>query len=116
MDFGLLRFGQEDALYEIMLTYNPVEHVTAFEDGRVHGTFTQAGTFSAEPLDPTGQDTGGHFAVWGGFNQNNKSVNGTYTFNATGRFDDGSRLSVHAVDHFNETTTGTAFFFSRCRA
>lgn len=56
---GLLRFGQEDALYEIMLTYNPVEHVPAFEDGRVHGTFTQAGTFSAEPLDPTGQDTGG---------------------------------------------------------
>ena len=107
---------EEGALYEITVTYNLVEHVTAFDDGRVHATFTQAGTFSAEPLDPTGQGATGHFAVWGGFNQNNKSANGTFTFNVTGRFEDGSRLSVHAVDHFNETPTGAEFFFTRCRA
>jgi hypothetical protein len=103
------------ATHEITITYNLIEHVTEFGDGRVHFTFTQTGTFEAVALEPGGLDASGHFAVWGGFNDNGKSVNGTFTFNANGVFEDGSRLSVHAVDHFNVTPTGAEFFFIRCR-
>ena len=64
-------------LYEITITYNSVEHETVFDDGRVHATFTQTGTFVAVPLDPSDPGGSGHFAIWGGFNQNGTSVNGT---------------------------------------
>lgn len=101
-------------LYEITITYNLVEHITAFEDGRIHATFTQTGKFVAEPLDPALPDASGHFAIWGGFNQNNQSVNGTFTFNLNGRFDDGTKISTHLVDHFNVTPTGAEFFFTHC--
>jgi hypothetical protein len=101
-------------LYEITLTYNLVEHVTEFDDGRVHATFTQAGKFVAEPLDPELSAASGRFTIWGGFNQNNQSVNGTFTFNVIGRFDDGTKINTHLVDHFNVTPTGAEFFFTRC--
>ena len=101
-------------LYEITLTYNLVEHVTEFDDGRVHATFTQTGKFVAEPLDPELPGASGRFTIWGGFNQNNQSVNGTFTFNVTGRFDDGTKINTHLVDHFNVTPTGAEFFFTRC--
>lgn len=101
-------------LYEITITYNLIEHVTAFDDGRLHVTFTQAGTFEAVPLDPTEPGASGHFAVWGGFNQNNQNVNGTFTFNINGQFDDGTQISTHLVDHFNVTPTGAEFFFTHC--
>lgn len=102
-------------LYEITITYNLIEHVTAFSDGRIHMTFTQTGTFDAVPLDPGGQQASGHFAIWGGFNANGKTENGTFTFNVNGTYDDGSRISTHFVAHFNETPDGAAFFFERCR-
>lgn len=103
-----------DLTHEVTTTYNLIEHVTAFDDGRIHVTFTLTGTFTAVPLDPAGMEASGHFTVWGGFNQNKKSANGTFTLNINGAFEDGTRISVHAVDHFNVTPTGAEFFFSRC--
>jgi hypothetical protein len=108
-------FCEPGATHEITATFNLVEHSTMFDDGRVHFTFTQTGTFEAEPLDPDGQAASGHFTVWGGFNDNGKTVNGTFTFNVNGSFEDGSKISVHAVDHFNVTPDGTEFFFSKCK-
>ena len=102
-------------LYEITLTYNLVEHVTFFEDdGRTHVTFTQTGEFVAEPLDAGLASASGHFTVWGGFNQNNQTINGTFTFNVNGAFEDGSRISTHLVDHFNHIPSGAEFFFTHC--
>ena len=108
-------FCEPGATHEITLTYNLVEHATLFDDGRAHFTFTQTGTFVAEPLDPSEQSASGHFAIWGGFNANGKTVNGTFTFNANGSFEDGTKISVHAVEHFNVRPDGTEFFFSRCK-
>jgi hypothetical protein len=101
-------------LYEITLTYNSIEHVTSFDDGRVHATFTQTGTFEAVPLDPADPDASGHFTVWGGFNQSKQSVNGTFTFNVNGKFEDGTPISAHLVDHFNVTPSGAEHFFTHC--
>lgn len=108
-------FCEPGATHEITITYNLVEHATLFDDGRVHFTFTQTGKFVAEPLDSSGQSASGHFTVWGGFNDNGKTVNGTFTFNANGKFEDGTKLSVHAVDHFNVRPDGTEFYSSRCK-
>lgn len=108
-------FCEPGATHEITLTYNLVEHATLFDDGRAHFTFTQTGTFVAEPLDPSEQSASGHFAIWGGFNDNGKTVNGTFTFNANGSFEDGTKISVHSVEHFNVTPDGTEFFFARCK-
>ena len=53
--------------YEITLTYNEVEHITDFGDGRVHETFTQTGTFVAVPVDDPSLPTyTGKFMIWGG--------------------------------------------------
>jgi hypothetical protein len=100
-------------LYEITVTYNAVDKVSVFDDGGVHATFTQTGTFEAVSLtgDPGGS---GHFTVWGGFNQNQSTVNGTFTFNVTGALDDGTRLSAHSVDHFNVRPDGVANEFTLC--
>jgi hypothetical protein len=103
------------ATHQITVTFNLIELSTVFDDGRIHCTFTQTGTFEAEPLDPDGQAASGLFAIWGGFNDNGKSVNGTCTFKANGSFEDGSKISVHAVEHFNVTLDGTEFFFSKCK-
>lgn len=105
---------ESGALYEITLTYNSVEHGTIFEDGRGHFTFTQTGTFEAVALDPSEPDASGRFTVWGGFNQNQKTVNGTFTFNVNGQFEDGGKISTHLVDHFNVTPSGAEFFFTHC--
>jgi len=100
--------------HEITATYNSIEHATVFDDGRIHATFTQTGTFEAVPLDEGGLEASGHFAVWGGFNQNNASVNGTFTLNINGTFEDGTKISTHSVDHFNVTPTGLEFSVSNC--
>ena len=102
--------------YEVTVTYNEVEHITVFADGSEHDTFTQTGTFVASPVDdPTLPTYTGKFTVWGGFNANGQTVNGTFTFNLRGTGSDGSTLSVHQVDHFNTTPTGAEFFFTHCR-
>lgn len=101
--------------YEITTTSNDIEHVTLFDDGRTHATFTSAGTFVAVPLtDPSLPDATGHFTVWGGFNDNGGAVNGTFTFNVHGTFDDGSKFKNHVTEHFNVTPNGAEFFFTHC--
>ena len=102
-------------LYTITTTSNLIEHETAFDDGRVHGTFTQTGTFKATPLnDPTLPSFTGKFTTWGGFNANGSTVNGTFTFNVRGTGSDGSRFSNHNVDHFNVRPDGSANEFFHC--
>jgi hypothetical protein len=100
-------------LYEITLTYNAVLKESVFDDGRVHATFTQTGTFEATNLG-AGEDASGHVTIWGGFNANGKTVNGTFTFNVVGSFADGTRINTHLVDHFNTTPDGAEFFWTRC--
>jgi hypothetical protein len=84
---------------EITLTYNEVEHTTDFGDGRVHETFTQTGTFVAVPVDDPSLPTyTGKFTIWGGFNANGKTVNGTFTITVHGTGSDGSAFKVHETD------------------
>ena len=54
-------------LYTITTTSNAVEHTTTFDDGRIHATFTQTGTFVAVPLeDPSLSTRTGTFTTWAG--------------------------------------------------
>jgi hypothetical protein len=102
-------------LYTITTTSNAVEHTTTFDDGRIHATFTQTGTFVAVPLDdPSLPSYTGKFTVWGGFNQNGTTVNGTNTFNVRGTGSDGSTFSSSQVQHFNVRPDGTVNEFFHC--
>jgi hypothetical protein len=102
-------------LYTITTTSNFIEHTTTFDDGRIHATFTQTGTFVAVPLeDPSLPSYTGKFTIWGGFNQNNQSANGTFTFSARGKGSDGSRFTFHTTEHFNQRPDGTVNDFFRC--
>jgi hypothetical protein len=106
---------ESGAPYTITTTSNLVEHETIFDDGRVHATFTVTGTFVAVPLeDPSLPTYTGRFTQWGGFNDNGKTVNGTFTFSVRGTGSDGSRLNVHFTEHFNERPDGTVNEFFRC--
>ncbi len=71
--------------------------------------------FNATPFDAGGTSHSGLFTVRGGFNLNRQSANGTFIFTVNGRFEDGSRISLHEVEHLNATPTGAEFFFGRCR-
>jgi hypothetical protein len=103
------------APYTITTTSNLVEHETVFDDGRVHATFTQTGTFVAVPLeDPSLPSYTGKFTTWGGFNQNGSTVNGTFTFNVRGTGSDGSSFTNHSTDHFNQRPDGTVNEFFHC--
>ncbi len=102
-------------LYTITTTSNLVEHETIFADGRVHATFTQTGTFSAVPLsDPNLPSFTGQFTVWGGFNLNGTTVNGTFTFNVRGVGSDGSTFTNHNDAHFNVRPDGSVNEFFHC--
>lgn len=102
-------------LYTITTTSNSVEHITTFDDGRVHETFTQTGTFTAVPLDdPSLPSYTGKFTTWGGFNQNGSTVNGTFTFSVRGTGSDGSTFSNQNVEHFNQRPDGTVHEFFHC--
>lgn len=112
----LVSCGEDAPLYEITITYNQVEHSTTFDDGRVHSTFTQTGKFVAKALEPGQLDASGRFTVWGNFNSNGNGVfNGTFTFNLSGKFSDGSKVGIHVDDHFNTTPNAQEFFHSHCR-
>jgi len=101
-------------LYEITIDFNLVEHSTVSATG-AHFTFTQTGTFVAVALEAGEPDASGRFTVWGGFNENpGGAVNGTFTFEVRGSFDDGTRINTHLTDHFNVTPTGAEFFFTHC--
>jgi hypothetical protein len=54
------------------------------------------------------------FTVWGGFNANGATANGTFTFNVQGTFSDGSRFSTSQVERFNVRPDGTAQEFFHC--
>ena len=103
-------------LYTITTTSNSIEHSTVFDDGRVHATFTQTGTFVAVPLnDPSLPRYTGKFTQWGGFNQNSDTVAvGTFTFNIRGTGSDGSTFSVNAVEHSNQMPDGSVNEFFHC--
>ena len=102
-------------LYVVTTTTNNIDHITVFDDGRAHSTFTQTGTFVAVPLDDASLPSyTGKLTIWGGFNANGTSVNGTFTFNVRGKGSDGSSFSNHVTDHFNTTPTGAEFFFTHC--
>ena len=101
--------------YTVTTTSNLVEHETTFDDGRVHFTFTQTGTAVGVPLDDPSLPTfTAKFTVWGGFNANGATVNGTFTFNVRGTLSDGSTFSNHVVDHFNVRPDGTVNEFFHC--
>jgi hypothetical protein len=101
-------------LYEITTTSNLVEHVTTFANGRRHETFTQTGKFVAEPLDAGLPSYTGHFTSWGNFNQNGKTVNGTFTFNIHGTGSDGSTFKNHNNGHVTKRPNGSIREFFRC--
>ena len=103
------------APYTITTTSNLVEHETVFDDGRVHATFTQTGTFVAVPLGNSSLPSyTGKFTVWGNFNQNGTTANGTFTFNIRGTGSDGSTFSTHQNEHFNQRPDGSVNEFFRC--
>ena len=103
------------APYTITTTSNLIEHETVFDDGRVHATFTQTGTFVAVPLeDPDLPSFTGKFTTWGNFNQNSQTANSTFTFNIRGTGSDGSTFRTHQNAHFNERPDGTVNEFFRC--
>jgi hypothetical protein len=115
VDVATANCFEEGALYTVTTTTNLVEHETTFDDGRVHATFTQTGTFVAVPLDdPTLPSYTGKVTVWGGFNANGTTVNGTFTFNLSATGSDGSTINLHQVDHFNVRPDGTVNEFFRC--
>jgi len=102
-------------LYTITTTSNRVEHTTTFADGRIHATFTDTGTFVAVPRDdPSLPSLTGKFTIWGGFNANGKTLNGTFTFSVRGTGSDGSTFKIHLTEHFNERPDGTVNEFFRC--
>jgi hypothetical protein len=80
-----------------------VFHSTEFDDGRFHFTFTETGTFS---VVDAGVTYTGRFTVWGGENSNTKTFNGTFTFSARGKGDDGSRVLLQGVAHFSVNANG----------
>ena len=41
----------DGALFTVTTTTNLIEHATVFDDGRIHATFTQSGTFVAVSLE-----------------------------------------------------------------
>jgi len=107
--------SDEGPLYTITTTTNLVMHSTIFADGREHDTFTQTGTFVAVPLeDPTLPSYTGKVTIWGGFNANGATVNGTFTFNLHATGSDGSTLRTNQVDHFNVRPDGTVNEFFHC--
>jgi hypothetical protein len=106
---------EEGPLYTITTTTNLVEHSTVFADGREHDTFTQTGTFVAVPLEDASLPSyTGKVTIWGGFNANGTTVNGTFTFNLSATGSDGSTINTHEVDHFNVRPDGTVNELFHC--
>ena len=85
-----------------------VEHLTFLDSGGVHATFTEVVTFTAT----RGTETfTGRWTSWGGFNLNEQNVATTFTFNATGTSDAGTKLRLRVVEHFSLSATGVVHEF-----
>ena len=102
-------------LYNVTTTTNLVFKETTFANGTVHSTFTQTGKVSAAPADGTGPTYTGQVTIWGGFNQNNRSAAGTFTFSVSLKGSDGSRISTQQVEHFNARPDGSVHEFFKCQ-
>lgn len=79
--------------------------------GEFHVTFTEVGTFEAVAAQGVFE---GHFAIWGGFNNNGQNGAGTFTFEIEGFTPTGTQFGAHAVEHFNtsaSTPPSTREFF-----
>jgi hypothetical protein len=100
-----------DALFDITITYNEVDHTTTGPNS-VHFTFTQTGTFVAVPQDPALPTYTGHLTMWGGVNDNAPNSSGTFTFDLHGTGSDGSTLTFESVEHFNVDANGVEHDFS----
>jgi len=88
---------------------NDVFHVTFFtapgaDEFWVTGTAEGTATFT--PDDPSGVSASGHFAVWFGESSNNKNdvQHDTNTIQLIGT--DGSRTTVHMIDHLSTNANG----------
>jgi hypothetical protein len=87
-----------------------VEHVTFLDSGGIHATFTEVVTFTA--LRGTETFTG-RWTAWGGFNLNEQNLASTFTFNATGMSDAGTKLLLQVTEHFSMSATGIVREFSK---
>lgn len=75
-----------------------VFHITEFDDGRFHVTGTGVGRFSFELT--TGEVFEGRFTFWFGENSTSEDdFNATFTFNATGKGDEGTHVMLREVAH-----------------
>jgi hypothetical protein len=93
------------AVVPIHITGKSVFHITEFDNGRYHLTGTQVGRFTTTDAGVTYR---GRFTIWFGENSNTKSFNGTFTFSATGKGSDGSKLRLKGVAHFTVNARGKA--------
>jgi hypothetical protein len=107
--------------YDITLTERVVFHVTAAgidEDGNFvapyHITGTVTGTFVAVPSDGTGPTFTGHFTQrFPGETEMITHSTGTITFSIQGTSSDGSRISFHAVSHYQINALGVEVGFEK---
>jgi hypothetical protein len=91
------------AVVPVHVTGRSIFHITEFDDGRYHLTVTEVGRFTTTDAGVTYT---GRFKNTFGENSNSKSFNGTFTFSATGKGSDGSRLRLKAVAHFTVNARG----------
>ena len=91
------------AVVPIHTTGRSIFHITDFGDGRYHLTGTSAGRFTATDAGVTYT---GRFTTWFGENSNSKSFNGTFTFSATGKGNDGSKVRLRGLAHFTVNAQG----------
>jgi hypothetical protein len=91
------------AVVPVHVTGRAVFHITEFDDGRFHLTGTAVGRFTTTDAGVTYT---GRFTDRFGENSNSKSFNGTFTFSATGKGSDGSKLRLRGVAHFTLNARG----------
>lgn len=98
----------------ITVDFKGVVHITEGPNGRFHITGTNVGAITVDVAG--GLTYTGHFADWFGFNVNSRNEAGTFTSNNILRAEDGSRLNVHFLGHFNLSATGEVneFFQLNC--
>ena len=107
--------------YDVTITARGVFHVTAAgfdeEDNPIppyHFTGTITGTFVAVPSDGTGPTFSGRFTQrFAGETEMITHSTGTITFILHGTGSDGSRISFHAVSHYQISATGVEVGFEK---
>jgi hypothetical protein len=109
----------------ITITFSGVEHFTLFDDGTVHATDTEHGTFSFDANPPDGvADATGRFTSWDGANglldrHGNFVGRGEESFilNGDGTNADGSTFHFHNNGHVRADQFGNVvqeFFDAHC--